>query len=203
MPASAARCGRRAGIRLACARFGSDAVTPFPATRTWPGDDGSQQCKTVRTSDSRCGTIAPLSSRHDPMPTPPLACRHRIRNRHAARTAQNEKPLDPFGSRGFVFWRRGWDSNPRYGETVRLISSQVHSTTLPPLLPYCLRGWSFPREKDYKTSASRLTSPFCKFFARASKDPRYDACAGASIRSMPPMYGRSTSGTVTEPSAFW
>ncbi len=30
-------------------------------------------------------------------------------------------------------WRRGWDSNPRYGETVRLISSQVHSTTLPPL----------------------------------------------------------------------
>jgi membrane-bound lytic murein transglycosylase F len=30
-------------------------------------------------------------------------------------------------------WRRGWDSNPRYGKTVRLISSQVHSTTLPPL----------------------------------------------------------------------
>src|SRR5437879_3241813 len=30
-------------------------------------------------------------------------------------------------------WRRGRDSNPRYGDTVRLISSQVHSTTLPPL----------------------------------------------------------------------
>ena len=30
-------------------------------------------------------------------------------------------------------WRRGRDSNPRYGVTVRLISSQVHSTTLPPL----------------------------------------------------------------------
>ena len=29
-------------------------------------------------------------------------------------------------------WRRGWDSNPRY-LAVRLISSQVHSTTLPPL----------------------------------------------------------------------
>ncbi len=29
-------------------------------------------------------------------------------------------------------WRRGWDSNPRY-LSVRLISSQVHSTTLPPL----------------------------------------------------------------------
>jgi hypothetical protein len=31
------------------------------------------------------------------------------------------------------FWRRGWDSNPRY-LAVRLISSQVHSATLPPLL---------------------------------------------------------------------
>jgi hypothetical protein len=33
-----------------------------------------------------------------------------------------------------VFWRRGWDSNPRYGRTVHLISSQAHSTTLAPLL---------------------------------------------------------------------
>ena len=33
---------------------------------------------------------------------------------------------------GHLFWRRGWDSNPRY-LAVRLISSQVHSTTLPPL----------------------------------------------------------------------
>src|SRR5688572_5043361 len=30
-------------------------------------------------------------------------------------------------------WRRGRDSNPRYAINVRLISSQVHSTTLPPL----------------------------------------------------------------------
>ena len=34
----------------------------------------------------------------------------------------------------FDFWRRGWDSNPRYGRTVHLISSQAHSTTLAPLL---------------------------------------------------------------------
>ena len=33
----------------------------------------------------------------------------------------------------FLFWRRGWDSNPR-NLAVRLISSQVQSTTLPPLL---------------------------------------------------------------------
>ena len=32
-----------------------------------------------------------------------------------------------------TFWRRGWDSNPRYGETAHLISSQAHSTTLAPL----------------------------------------------------------------------
>ena len=30
-------------------------------------------------------------------------------------------------------WRRGWDSNPRYGRTVHLISNQAHSTTLAPL----------------------------------------------------------------------
>ncbi len=30
-------------------------------------------------------------------------------------------------------WRRGWDSNPRYGITVNRISNPAHSTTLPPL----------------------------------------------------------------------
>src|SRR5690606_41582701 len=29
-------------------------------------------------------------------------------------------------------WRKGWDSNPRYGLTVHRISSPAHSTTLPP-----------------------------------------------------------------------
>src|SRR5436190_24215997 len=33
-----------------------------------------------------------------------------------------------------VWWRRGSDSNPRYGITVHRISSPAHSTTLPPLL---------------------------------------------------------------------
>src|SRR3546814_15973069 len=32
-----------------------------------------------------------------------------------------------------MFWRTGWDSSPRYGETVLLSSSQVHSTTRPPV----------------------------------------------------------------------
>lgn len=35
-------------------------------------------------------------------------------------------------SAGLVFWRKGWDLNPRYGITVYRISSPAHSTTLPP-----------------------------------------------------------------------
>jgi hypothetical protein len=37
-------------------------------------------------------------------------------------------------------WRRGGDSNPRYAINVCLISSQVHSTTLPPLRWFPGRG---------------------------------------------------------------
>jgi hypothetical protein len=49
--------------------------------------------------------------------------------------AGKQKTPQVFDFTGFSdqFWRRGWDSNPRYGGTVRLISSQVQSTTLPPL----------------------------------------------------------------------
>ena len=39
----------------------------------------------------------------------------------------------PFRGGLFCYWRRGWDSNPRYGRTVHLISNQAHSTTLAPL----------------------------------------------------------------------
>src|SRR5690606_35374921 len=47
-----------------------------------------------------------------------------------------QSPCNSIRCKGFTNWRRGWDSNPRYGITVRLISSQVHSTTLPPLRVY-------------------------------------------------------------------
>lgn len=53
-----------------------------------------------------------------------------------------KKALDSKSRAFHRIWRRGWDSNPRYGETVRLISSQVHSTTLPPLLGVATRGGS-------------------------------------------------------------
>lgn len=38
----------------------------------------------------------------------------------------------PLKLSGFQNWRKGWDSNPRYGKTVNQISSLAHSTTLPP-----------------------------------------------------------------------
>ena len=46
---------------------------------------------------------------------------------------RQENKMAPQGG-PFIFWRRVWDSNPRYGRTVHLISSQAHSTTLAPLL---------------------------------------------------------------------
>ena len=38
-------------------------------------------------------------------------------------------PQGPF----LYFWRRGWDSNPRYAKSAHLISSQARSTTPAPL----------------------------------------------------------------------
>ncbi len=43
------------------------------------------------------------------------------------------RPPKQTGRKGPFVWRRGWDSNPRYGKTVHRISNPAHSTTLPPL----------------------------------------------------------------------
>src|SRR6185312_2609084 len=45
------------------------------------------------------------------------------------------------------FWRRGWDSNPRYGITVNRISNPAHSTTLPPLQKYGARNPGSARQR--------------------------------------------------------
>jgi hypothetical protein len=115
--------------------------------------------------------------------------------------------------RGFSeSWRRGWDSNPRYGETVRLISSQVHSTTLPPLrdtaflLP--LRYWSATGEAKIIEHFLNFSSLLSRKFRGSENSHVPERRRGAvqdaaSRRATPPMYGRSASGTVTEPSAFW
>ena len=63
-------------------------------------------------------------------------------------------------TRGSI-WRRGWDSNPRY-LTVRLISSQVHSATLPPLqcvVIAILAGWVTVSGLDQASGAERVARP--------------------------------------------
>ena len=46
----------------------------------------------------------------------------------------------------FLVWRRGWDSNPRYGKTVHLISNQALSTTQTPLQSvYQIMNWGARR----------------------------------------------------------
>ena len=47
--------------------------------------------------------------------------------RQYGKQTQGEKPLA-----AILYWRKGWDSNPRYGITVYRISSPAHSTSLPP-----------------------------------------------------------------------
>jgi hypothetical protein len=46
----------------------------------------------------------------------------------------------------FTFWRRGGDSNPRYGRTAHLISNQAHSTTLAPLLNFASQSCRRPAD---------------------------------------------------------
>ncbi len=57
-------------------------------------------------------------------------CKERVRSKYIVQSA---------------FWRRGWDSNPRYGRTVNQISSLAHSTTLPPLR-CAASGEVYPRD---------------------------------------------------------
>src|SRR5690349_13885859 len=51
-------------------------------------------------------------------------------------------------SLNYKFWRRERDSNPRY-LAVRLISSQVHSTTLPPLLIGSITAFECSEVEEY------------------------------------------------------
>ena len=53
---------------------------------------------------------------------------HPLERAHAERTKTKARESRAF----FIRWRKGRDSNPRYGITVYRISSPAHSTTLPP-----------------------------------------------------------------------
>ena len=60
-------------------------------------------------------------------------------NPHRFAIADSHAPPDPTDTARpalggpCCIWRRGWDSNPRYGDPVHLISSQARSTTPAPL----------------------------------------------------------------------
>ena len=90
--------------------------------------------------------------------------------------------------KGHVFWRRGWDSNPRY-LAVRLISSQVHSTTLPPLQV----GNRCGRFRKRRIVADSL------WHLHATRPCDSDNQAFRTFK--PPIYGHSASGTAMLPSA--
>src|ERR1700744_5109215 len=53
-------------------------------------------------------------------------------------------------------WRRGWDSNPRYGKTVNRISNPAHSTTLPPLRLGRVEGREFYGARQQYTTRQVL-----------------------------------------------
>ena len=95
-------------------------------------------------------------ARRPPEPRPAHATRApgqpsavQIRSRRICRTSgfvhqpSPETQTAPTGPFAFL-WRRGWDSNPRYGKTVHRISNPAHSTTLPPLQNQTPRGVASP-----------------------------------------------------------
>ncbi len=60
-------------------------------------------------------------------------------------------------------WRKGWDSNPRYGITVYRISSPAHSTSLP---PFRVRGeFEYYSMNLKKARVDEKNSSFCLFGA--------------------------------------
>src|SRR6185437_13967968 len=88
------------------------------------------------------------------------------------------------------FWRRGWDSNPRYGKTVNRISNPAHSTTLPPLRLGRVEGREFYGARQQYTTRRGLRCDLSgsrRGKQRASKRRgRHDAdCLTSSLRDNP------------------
>ncbi len=96
-----------------------------------------------------------------------------VRPRTPHRQIQKGPAWGPFS----IYWRRGWDSNPRYGVTVYLNSNQAPSTTRPPL-----RGI----QHACAAGARRLTQQECRFNPRPPQDdsasPATEAAAPARLR---------------------
>ena len=98
--------------------------------------------------------------------------------------SQEPKAKNPARGGALDNWRSGWDSNPRY-LAVRLISSQVHSTTLPPLLIGCIAG---RRPEFYQAR-------------RVSKPPRYGRRASGIVTEPSAFWQFSSTATRVRPTA--
>ena len=87
------------------------------------------------------------------------------------------------------FWRRGWDSNPRYGNTVNRISNPAHSTTLPPLQKCSARNLGRARRR----------------VVRIIPDAHPSLCSGPAFRPSKfahPVHGARPSGRLRRPKSF-
>ena len=106
--------------------------------------DAQHRARGRPSSPSRRATTATTCFRSPTSPPPRSRCAPRrraprrstaappSRSTNAACAASAAARSGP-ATAGRNDWWRGWDSNPRYGETVNQISSLAHSTTLPPL----------------------------------------------------------------------
>ena len=118
------------------------------------------------------GGIDSLASRAHPCGAPSaskIAARFCRTGVSSLPSAGNQK----WGHKGpiFNFWRRGWDSNPRYGRTVHLISSQAHSTTLAPLLNSAFSFGETPFGRRTPDLTRRFAPrPFGAHFVRLSRN---------------------------------
>ncbi len=83
-----------------------------------------------------------------------------------------------------LIWRRGRDSNPRYGVTVHLLSKQAPSTARPPLRK--LRTRNIPRY-PYRGNFTRHTA--CSY-----RQPSNQGCFRVSTRNLTPPESDSEGG---------
>ena len=100
--------------------------------------------------------------------------------------------LARWGSAGLALalWWRGWDSNPRYGETVNQISSLAHSTTLPPLRSGASAGRC--RGRDSRACVAPLGHAVCQRHRREARiaEARLPALARGERRGVGDRSGR-------------
>ena len=153
-----------------------------------------RKCRPAQSSKIAVPSKCPAEKapQHQPQKRRPGAQRENPSPRHPAPRGPQAKK-SPRPARALSHWRRGRDSNPRY-VSVRLISSQVQSTTLPPLLNFVHSAWPVTAKSSilYRTRA-RL-KPSARTIRQdtggAPPAPRSSRPPAGSSRAPPPGCGR-------------